>query len=303
MITVTTVIPVRNREKFIVRALESVSSQTFPSTEVIVVDDASTDETPHVVENLAKKLINLTLIRLTENVGAAKARNIGAEVAKGDLLAFLDSDDRWYPEKLEKQINEFRANRDIVAVCCGVLTTTKNSSSRFFPPANISLAEIYRSSDGWNFTSTGVISKKAFAQIGGFDTSLPSCQDWDLLIRLAEIGKIHAVQDELIEYCCHLGDRISNNKAALLAGYNPVFNKIYKRLSDVSDPILIRIMRGRHECILAEIFSSDEPHRALGHALKALALAPSGHKLHVFGQVAKLAVLREVQLLRKACVR
>src|ERR1700726_2960049 len=143
MFTVTTVLPVRDRKQVSSRALESVSLQTCPPTEVIVVDDASTDETPNIVADIAKKLNNLVLIKLPKNVGAAQARNVGAENAKGNLLAFLDSDDRWYPEKLEKQINEFRAYKDIVAVFCGSLTTTKNSSSRFFPPANISLAEIY----------------------------------------------------------------------------------------------------------------------------------------------------------------
>ena len=112
MLKVTTVIPVHNREMFIARAIESANSQTYPTTEIIVVDDASTDATPRIVENLAKHLKNLVFIRSPENVGAAKARNIGAEIARGDLLAFLDFDDLWCPEKLEKQINEFEKLRD-----------------------------------------------------------------------------------------------------------------------------------------------------------------------------------------------
>jgi glycosyltransferase involved in cell wall biosynthesis len=200
VITVTTVIPVRNRGQFIARALESVSLQTCPPAQIIVVDDASTDETPNIVEDLAKKLSNLVLIKLAKNVGAAKARNIGAEIAKGNLLAFLDSDDRWYPEKLEKQINEFHADKDIVAVFCGSLETTDGSSFRYIPPADVSPMALYRGNVLGN-CSTAMISKSAFAQVGGFDASLPSCQDWDLFIRLAEIGKIRVVQEELIEYC------------------------------------------------------------------------------------------------------
>src|ERR1700730_3884334 len=163
MTTVSTVIPVRNRPQLIVRALESVTSQTYPPAEVIVVDDASTDETPHIVENLA-------LIRLTKNGGAAKARNIGAEVAKGEFLAFLDSDDKWYPEKLEKQINEFRTNRNIVAVLCGIRTTSATSSLRFIPPADVPLKALYRSNDTVGCSAVMVL-KEAFTQVGGVDAS------------------------------------------------------------------------------------------------------------------------------------
>ena len=291
MTTVSTVIPVRNRPQLIVRALESVTSQTYPPAEVIVVDDASTDETPHIVDNLAKKCGNLALIRLTENVGAAKARNIGAKVAKGEFLAFLDSDDKWYPEKLEKQINEFRTNRNIVAVLCGIRTTTANSSTRFIPPADVPLKALYRSNDTVGCSAVMVL-KEAFTQVGGFDVSLPSCQDWDLYIRLAEIGKIRTVQEELMEYVGHSGERITNNMSQVICGHNIVFNKIYKK---VSNPILIRIIRGSHECILAECYASDDPRRAFGHGLRALALAPSINKLRIFGEVAKLAVLAELR--------
>src|SRR5215472_11256091 len=101
---VTTIIPVRNRIKFIQRALNSVAEQTHRSTEIIVVDDASTDGTTDFIAELAKNTPNLKLVALDKNVGAAEARNIGVRHAKGDLIAFLDSDDAWYPEKLEKQI-------------------------------------------------------------------------------------------------------------------------------------------------------------------------------------------------------
>ena len=299
MMDVTTVIPVRNREQFIVRALESVSSQTYPSMEIIVVDDASTDETPRIIEKLANKLSNLVLIKLPENVGAAKARNVGAEAARGDLLAFLDSDDTWYSEKLEKQISEFRVGEDIAALFCGVLVTTNNSSHRNIPPTNVPLLTLYHHNPC--SCSTAMIPKKVFTQVGGFDASLPSCHDWDLFIRLAEIGKIRVVQEELSENYEHTEDRISNNKLDVLLGHRIIFDRIYKRLSD---PALIRSIRGSYECILAEIFCSDifEPRRALGHALKALALAPSPHKLRVFGRAAKHVTHSELSRLRKPSI-
>ena len=295
MKTVATVIPVRNRPKFILRALESVGSQTYPSSETIVVDDASTDETPHIVEELSKKVNNLILLRLTERVGAAKARNIGADAAESDLLAFLDSDDRWLPKKLERQIKEFKSDKEIVAVSCGALEVTDKYSFQHIPSSEISLIDLYRS-ERLGTCSAIVIPKRAFAEIGGFDTSLPSCQDWDISVRLARIGKIRVVQEVLIEHYRHNGERISNNKSDVLAGHNIVFNKIYGMLSD---QMLIRMLRGGHEGILAEILCEDEPRKAFGHALKGFALAPSPRKLRVLGQIAKRAMLAEIRRIRR----
>jgi len=117
--SVATVIPVRNRAKYIGRALNSVASQTYQSAEIIVVDDASTDGTPDTVSGLAKEIPNIHLITLQKNVGAAEARNVGIRLAKSDLIAFLDSDDAWYPTKIEKQINEFRRDDQVIAAFSG----------------------------------------------------------------------------------------------------------------------------------------------------------------------------------------
>jgi glycosyltransferase involved in cell wall biosynthesis len=297
MMTVTTVIPIRNRAQFIARALESIRVQTYPSTEVIVVDDASTDETLYVIEGLAKTLGNLVLIRLPENVGAARARNIGVEAAKSDLIAFLDSDDWWHPEKLEKQVANFQRDQEIVAVFCGMVSTDGNAYDRYIPPADISLHSLYRSNSLIS-CSTALIAKKAFVRVRGFDVSLPSCQDWDLFIRLAEIGKLSVVQEELIHYSNASSDeRISNDKSAVMLGHRIVFDKIYARLSN---PVSSWIVRGGHECILAEIFSSNilEPRRAFSHAFKALAMVPSLHKLQVLARAANLIAQSEWQRFR-----
>jgi glycosyltransferase involved in cell wall biosynthesis len=303
MATVTTIIPVWNRPKFIVRAVESVISQSFPVTEIIVVDDASTDDTPLVLDALAKATNNLVLIKLSENVGAAKARNTGANAAKGEFVAFLDSDDRWYPQKLEKQIKELEANKDIVAVLCGARETTEECSFVHTPRADLSAMALYRSNMVGAGGSSAVVSKKAFEQIGGFDVSLPSCQEWDLFIRLAEIGAIGVVREELVEYCRHSGTRISNDKSAVLLGHKMVFTKIYARLSKSNHPVRDRIIRGSHEATLATVLSSDNPPQALRHALKALAWAPSIRKLRLCGQLAKLAAQQELRGHRSAAKR
>ena len=272
---ITVVIPVRNREHFIARAIESVIAQTIPVDEIIVVDDASTDRTVNVVAGFVKSLNNLTLISLKENVGAAKARNIGIDMARGDLIAFLDLDDIWYVDKLSKQVRELQANKCVVAVFCGVVVVTYGSNYRhhYIPKPDVSLADLYHSSMLVTM-SCALIVKKVLGEIGGFDASLPSCQDWDLFIRLRECGKLSVVQEELVEFWRHNGDRISRNKVSVLASHETVFKKIYAR---ISDPLLKRRVRASHELRMAEIFRSDffEPFRVIRHACRGLMFAPS----------------------------
>jgi glycosyltransferase involved in cell wall biosynthesis len=285
---ITVVIPVRNREHLIVRAIESVVAQTLTVDEIIVVDDASTDRTVEVVGELAKSLSNLTLVSLKENVGAARARNIAIEIANGDLIAFLDSDDVWYVDKLSKQVVEFDANKNVVAVFCGMVAVNPGTGNRYHivPGPRATLNGLYHS----NFLMTmscALISKRALVDIGGFDESLPTCEDWDLFIRLAEIGKISVVQEELVEYLVHGGPRLSRDKLSVLVGHDALFEKIYRR---IPNPRLKRKARASYQMRMADIFSTDycfAPVRAIGHSCKALLLAPSREGLHSFRRVIK----------------
>lgn len=283
--SVATVIPVRNRAKYIGRALNSVASQTYQSAEIIVVDDVSTDGTPDIVSGLAKEIPNIHLITLQKNVGAAEARNVGIRQAKSDLIAFLDSDDAWYPTKIEKQINEFRRDDQVIAAFSGSRVIYSDGSFTHIPAAEVTLTDLYYSNK-LSTTSSALISKKALLEVGGFDPTLPSSEDWELFIRLAEIGKICVVQEELIEFLNHEGDRISNNKVGLLTGDEIVRNKIYSR---ISDPTLLRRVRSSHQCTLADIFSSliYEPGRATKHALMGIVLAPSAQSFRILARVAK----------------
>src|SRR3989338_5628145 len=114
---VSVIIPAYNVEKVIVDALDSVYAQTYRPIEVIVIDDGSTDRTPDIVTNYIASKTNLTSetnrtdIKLIyvyqKNSGPSKARNAGIKTSKGEYIAFLDADDLWMQDKLEKQINLF----------------------------------------------------------------------------------------------------------------------------------------------------------------------------------------------------
>lgn len=104
-VEVSVITPVYNAEEFLAETIESVLEQTYKSFEFLLIDDCSTDTSADIVKAYAKKDSRVRYIKLAENSGAAVARNKGLEEAQGRFIAFVDSDDKWYPEKLEKQLN------------------------------------------------------------------------------------------------------------------------------------------------------------------------------------------------------
>lgn len=103
---VSIIMPTYNSERFVIESINSVKKQTYANWELIIVDDCSTDNTVSIIQEFIKNnpKLNINIFTLSENSGAAIARNTALQKAKGKFVAFLDSDDIWYPEKLEKQI-------------------------------------------------------------------------------------------------------------------------------------------------------------------------------------------------------
>jgi glycosyltransferase involved in cell wall biosynthesis len=102
---ISIITPSYNSEKFIGKTIESVLAQTYQNWEMIIVDDKSTDNSLDIIKNYTEKDQRIRLIKLNNNAGVANARNKAILECKGDYIAFLDSDDLWLPEKLEKQLN------------------------------------------------------------------------------------------------------------------------------------------------------------------------------------------------------
>lgn len=109
--TVSIITPVFNAEKFIGEAITSVQNQTYTDWEMIIVDDCSKDNSQKIIEGFSKKDNRIKYLKLEKNLGAAVARNTALEKAKGRFIAFLDSDDLWEPNKLEKQIKFMEENK------------------------------------------------------------------------------------------------------------------------------------------------------------------------------------------------
>src|SRR6056297_1399486 len=119
MPTVSVIVPTYNRADSLPRTIDSVLAQTHDDLELVVVDDASTDDTETVVERYEDDRV--TYLEHATNRGGSAARNTGIRASDGDYVAFLDSDDEWHPEKLERQVRELESrSEEWVAAYCGV---------------------------------------------------------------------------------------------------------------------------------------------------------------------------------------
>jgi glycosyltransferase involved in cell wall biosynthesis len=180
----------------VVRAVESVFSQTFTDFELIVVDDGSTDDTRSRLESYGDRL---TVIG-QDRAGVSAARNRGLDRAAGDLIAFLDSDDWWAPEKLTAQVDFFEARSQ--AVICQTDETWIRDGRRVNPGRRHAKPDgeaFFRSLDLCLISPSAVMMRRRlFDQYGGFDESLPACEDYDLWLRVTARQPVFLIPRPLV---------------------------------------------------------------------------------------------------------
>ena len=193
---VSVVIPVYNRRTMLIEAVESVLKQTLGDLEVIIVDDGSAEA---VTVSPAPGDPRITVLR-QENKGVSAARNLGVARARGAYIAFLDSDDLWLPEKLKRQTAFFAAHPE--ALICQTEEIWIKNGRRLNP------ARKHRKSSGMIFLpslelclvspSAVMIKKTFFQEMGGFDESLPACEDYDLWLRISCRFPVYLIDEPLV---------------------------------------------------------------------------------------------------------
>jgi glycosyltransferase involved in cell wall biosynthesis len=182
---VSVIIPTHNRAGLLPRAVASVLAQSFSDYECIVVDDASDDGTERL-DIVSSGNPRVRYVRLPLCCGVAKARNAGVACSGGKWLAFLDSDDEWHQAKLEKQM-AWLGSKPLYRICQTKEIWIRNGR-RVNPPA------AYEKKEGYIFDeslkrcavtpSSVVIDRALFLETGGFNESLPACEDYDLWLRI-----------------------------------------------------------------------------------------------------------------------
>ena len=228
--TVSVIIPTYNRAHLVGRAIQSVLNQTYQDFEVIVVDDGSTDNTEEIIKEFQKKDERIKYIKHEKNKGGSAARNTGIKAARGAYIAFLDSDDEWLPEKLKKQMKFFKnASPEIGVVYTGFIYKDElggGTSKQHIPKKRGWIFEDILAGNCVGTTSTVIVKRKCFEKAGLFDENLPSCQDWDMWIRLAKECQFDFIEDVLVKYYTHK-TRISTDLEATIKGRAIILNKFY----------------------------------------------------------------------------
>ena len=217
--------------KIVKRALESVINQTYEDMEILLVNDDPEDkkrdeELRLLIQSFPK---NIQYILLPAHLGACQARNIGVEKAEGEYIAFLDDDDEWLPEKLEKQMECIKEGDVALVYSSHYYVNLKGRRREIEEP----LAGVRKNRQELKYllrenfigsTSSPLIKKQAIKAVGGFDKNLKSSQDHDLWLRIAREFDI-CYQREPLVILHYSKDAISRSKKRILQGYECLLKK------------------------------------------------------------------------------
>lgn len=221
---ISVVIPTYNRAHLIKESLQSVLDQTLQPLEIIVVDDFSTDNTEEVVKSLNSPLIKF--IKNQRKKGANGARNTGILMAKGEYIAFHDSDDIWLNHKLEEQNEIFMIHPDIDICFCSF--QQDSSKKMIMPPSKIDRRDINKKLLKGNFISTQTIVLRK-NKLGGhlFDENIKRFQDWDFMLSLDSLNIFHLDKILVIQ-------KVQNNSISKNINDLEAFSKIFEKYPGIS---------------------------------------------------------------------
>jgi glycosyltransferase involved in cell wall biosynthesis len=242
---VDVVIPVRNRARFITICLNSVRAQTLQPNSVIVVDDGSTDSTPEILDEYVDGWPKLRIIRSVPR-GVSHARNLGLAASDAPFVAFLDSDDIWLPEKLERQMSLFLPDRPHLGfVHCGCYQI--DELGRPLPRGQVFLpskrGDIFQAMVESFYHISGsasavVARRELVRQVGGFDGTLMCGEDQDLWQRLARVSHVDYVSAALVGLRVHsessCSQAVLSNPELVLFQRLKIWNKWAGRMADSS---------------------------------------------------------------------
>ena len=204
---ISVIIPTYNRAHLLPRALDSILSQSCLPNEIIVVDDGSTDDTSVLMTSVYPEIVFIQ----QSNTGVSCTRNVGIKRASGDWIAFLDSDDEWFPEKLEVQMNALYKNPELKI--CHTNEIWIRNGTRVNPKKK------HEKFGGWIFQkclplccispSSVIIHKSIFDEVGLFDDSLLVCEDYDLWLRITARNPVLYIEKPLLRKYGGHNDQLS----------------------------------------------------------------------------------------------
>jgi glycosyltransferase involved in cell wall biosynthesis len=210
-----------------------VRKQTSAEIEIIVVDDASTDKTSETISDLCRVEPRLRYFRNEQPLGGGGARNAGADQAQGEFISFLDDDDTFYSHKLSIQISALRKHTTSPAASSAFVVYQGKAKSRTVRPISPRVRDELLQANVLGGASVCIVRSTAFAEVGGFDSRLTSCQDWDLWLKLSRLGPIVVCSEPLVRYNFHQGEQITGNVYAEYCGRRNIHIKYKKEMSTI----------------------------------------------------------------------
>ena len=272
---VTAIIPAFNAERFVVDAVSSVLAQSYPSLECVVVNDGSTDRTSELVRSFGPK------VRLVEqpNRGVASARNQGIAEAAGDLVAFLDADDIWAPDKIARQV-EVQLTTGAALIYTGLTFVDEDLTPlhdlQAPPPLEAIRNSLLLQARSISVAQTALVTRAAIEGIGGFDETLSTSADTDVALRIATRWPVERVADPLALYRQH-PNQMHHDIAAMERDMKLVYHRLF---SDPATPPEILRLRSRayaelDATVAAARWAQGDRLRSFVRALRAASRSPS----------------------------
>ena len=216
---VSVIIPSYNREKTIVEAIQSVLNQTYTDLEVIIVDDGSSDNTRVVIQSIHDSRVKYFY---QENAGACIARNNGIQFAKGEYIAFHDSDDIWRKDKLEKQMRVLQESKADIVFCKLVVHEPNGAIS--YKPSKCVEGIVYPISNLFGIGTQTLLAHRYVFDKVKFDPEMPRFQEFELLYRATQKFSLYCLNEGLVDY--YVGeDSISSNPQKLYLACNLLISK------------------------------------------------------------------------------
>lgn len=257
---ISVIIPVYNSANYIAETIDSVLNQTHSNWEVINVDDGSTDTSKEIIFDFCKK-DNRIKYTHQQNKGQAAARNTGVKNARGEFIAFLDSDDIWHPEKLTLQLEYLRSkNVDVVFSDSEVFPKQYDIGENHFTQKGFLkgeqfFIELFQKS---SITNSSVLLKKSiFNKVGFFDEDphLRGTEDWDMWLRMANAGySFYGIDKKLVKYRIHEGG-IHLNYLRMYAGKIAIMDK-YRLSKTIPNQLKLKQYRYFYRELINHAFTS-----------------------------------------------
>lgn len=261
---ISVIIPNHNYARFLNKAITSVQCQTYPNLEIIVINNGSTDDS---LQTLRKYGSQIRLID-QDNLGQAGARNSGLKVARGDLIAFLDADDFWQEDKLEKQIKLISSNCELVYSGISpfrdkTLQLEPTLLPKFKGDCHSYFVDLPAVSIVLSGESTALFTKNLLNQVGYFSLELNSASGWDFFRRCAKYTNFNYVSEELTNYRLH-SSNMSNSSTSNIEDIRRAYKELF------SDPLWDLSKCEKRKIVNKLEFSFVKTYLKEGHVISAI---------------------------------